>query len=276
MIKASFLEIESQNKTDSVDYAFYNPKSNVSAFADHWHDNIELIFIKSGEIEISLGGKYFLAKQNDICFFNTNLIHGAISRSDDLEYKMIQIKYDTLKQLSKINPLTEKFLSHEINVDCHFSDPNFECFCNCASDLTNSDNDKSLSELGFICELFDYLFRYHQTDKTVPMYSNEKFSKIIGYINEHHKEKLIISDIAYRFSFDTSYFSRKFKEITGLTPSSYISSLRIFSAEKLLLSTDKSIDFIALECGFESTQYFIRCFKAKFGTSPLKYRKAVK
>ncbi len=274
MIKTSFLEIQSQNKKNAVDYAIYNSTINSCAFPDHWHDNIELIFVKSGEIEVSLGNKIFLLKPYDVGFFNTNLIHGAVSRSNELEYEMIQIKYDTLKRISEINPAIGKFLSHETNIECYFRDSKFEYFCNKAKKLTKRHSDKSLSELSFVCELFDYLFTNHQTDETADMYSNQKFTKIIAYLNEHHKEKITISEIAYIFSFDVSYFSRRFKEVVGLTPSSYINALRIFSAEKLLLSTDDSIDFIASQCGFESTQYFIRCFKIKYGLSPFKYRKS--
>ena len=57
---------------------------------------------------------------------------------------------------------------------------------------------------------------------------------------------------------------------------SYLTMYRIAVAELKLVSTDKSINEIALSSGFGSVKTFDRIFKDKLGTSPLRYRKKMR
>ncbi|RKX46300.1 MAG: hypothetical protein DRP64_03380 [Verrucomicrobia bacterium] len=56
---------------------------------------------------------------------------------------------------------------------------------------------------------------------------------------------------------------------SGITPAEFINRLRIDHTARLLCTTDKSILEIALECDFENQGHFHRCFKARYGTTPL-------
>ena len=46
--------------------------------AHHWHSEIEIIRILSGELNIRLNNKEYLAKKGDIIFVNPETVHGAI------------------------------------------------------------------------------------------------------------------------------------------------------------------------------------------------------
>lgn len=63
-----------------------------------------------------------------------------------------------------------------------------------------------------------------------------------------------------------------FKQNTGEVFSRYLTKVRLEHAIVLLSNTDKSIDEIAYECGFNSISYFSYAFKKEFLVSPLKYR----
>lgn len=78
--------------------------------------------------------------------------------------------------------------------------------------------------------------------------------------------------ICKKFGFSQSHFSRLFKQNTGEVFSRYLAKVRLEHAIVLLSNTDKSIDEIAYECGFNSTSYFSYAFKKEFLVSPLKYR----
>ncbi len=58
------------------------------------------------------------------------------------------------------------------------------------------------------------------------------------------------------------------RQITGDTPVMALNRLRIDRAQRLLRETDRSITDIALDCGFQSSQYFARTFKAYVGSRP--------
>ena len=67
--------------------------------------------------------------------------------------------------------------------------------------------------------------------------------------------------------------ARVLREHSGSTPTEFVNRLRIEHAARLLCTTDKNILETALDSGFENQGYFHRSFKARFGTTPLAYRK---
>ena len=71
-------------------------------------------------------------------------------------------------------------------------------------------------------------------------------------------------------------FLRRFQKYTGVTPSEYITSLRMQKAKTLLSDTDYHIKDIAEKCGFESEYYFSNFFKKNLGLSPKAFRNSLK
>ena len=93
------------------------------------------------------------------------------------------------------------------------------------------------------------------------------------YISEHFREDISLADVAAQAYMSESHFSRKFKKITGLNFSEYLTSTRIKAADDLLLQTSMSIAEIAAACGFGDANYFGDIFKKHKGMSPTKYRR---
>ena len=65
---------------------------------------------------------------------------------------------------------------------------------------------------------------------------------------------------------------RVFQRTDRISPFAYLRSYRIHQAEKLLLYTSLSVSEIAFQTGFESSSYFIACFKKELHCTPLEYR----
>lgn len=70
-----------------------------------------------------------------------------------------------------------------------------------------------------------------------------------------------------------SSLRRLFKEHTGKTPFEFMKELRMVTAARKLLATNKRVSTIAYELGFNDQNYFARVFKSVFGISPDQYRK---
>jgi AraC-like DNA-binding protein len=70
-----------------------------------------------------------------------------------------------------------------------------------------------------------------------------------------------------------SYFRKLFKKYTGVSPTQYVSLLRIQKARDMIINSQMPIKQIAYECGFPSIFYFSRYFKQKLGVSPSELRK---
>lgn len=70
-----------------------------------------------------------------------------------------------------------------------------------------------------------------------------------------------------------SQFSTLCRKIVNLTPITHLGQLRLESAAALLAADPRlSVTEVAFRCGFESSQYFARAFRAKFGCKPSSLR----
>lgn len=68
-----------------------------------------------------------------------------------------------------------------------------------------------------------------------------------------------------------SSLHRKIKAETNLSPSEFIRDVRLNNAVKLMKKGKYNIDEIGSYVGFNSTSYFIRSFKKKYGQTPKEY-----
>ena len=101
----------------------------------------------------------------------------------------------------------------------------------------------------------------------------DKIQLVARYISENFSEPLTLSDAARMACMEKTYFSKRFKALTGFNFSSYLTQLRLAAARQLLLNTDMSIGDIADHTGFSGSNYFGDVFLRAYGTSPTEYRK---
>jgi len=106
----------------------------------------------------------------------------------------------------------------------------------------------------------------HKEDK-------ELMLRITQIIQEQiDNETLSMDFIASETALSKMQLYRKMKEIIGQTPTEYIRSIRLKQAEKLLKSTNKTVQEIMYSCGFNNKAYFYREFSKKYHLTPKEYR----
>ena len=66
---------------------------------------------------------------------------------------------------------------------------------------------------------------------------------------------------------------RKLKDLTGLSPTTYIRYYRLEKGKELLLTTNKSISQIAYEVGFKDPAHLTNAFRERYGITPREARK---
>lgn len=92
--------------------------------------------------------------------------------------------------------------------------------------------------------------------------------QVIDYINDHLTEDLGLTKLAVLVHMSPHYFSRLFKQFTGLSPHQYVIRSRVERARKLLLLEKLSIAEIACHVGFANQSHLNRHFKRWFGVTP--------
>jgi transcriptional regulator GlxA family with amidase domain len=97
---------------------------------------------------------------------------------------------------------------------------------------------------------------------------------LLAWIEQNLKRELPLSTIARRAAMSPRTLSRRFREQVGGTPAAWIAQARVRRAQRLLETTDLSIEQVAAEAGFGSATVLRAHFGDVVGTSPLAYRRA--
>ena len=84
--------------------------------------------------------------------------------------------------------------------------------------------------------------------------------------------ELSLAMISSQLAMSDRQLQRKLKAISGTSFSEMLREYRLVKG-RLLLQSGLQIAVIADEVGFNSSSYFVRCFKAKYGKTPNDYRK---
>lgn len=100
--------------------------------------------------------------------------------------------------------------------------------------------------------------------------------KAVEYMTLNYSQNTPISELARMVNLSQSRFFAVFKNEIGMTPVEYKNYICIQNAEKLLLSTELSMEEISEELGFNSTSYFRRTFKHFVGKSPRDYKNSMR
>lgn len=99
------------------------------------------------------------------------------------------------------------------------------------------------------------------------------FNDILTFILEHYSDNTINNNyIAKKFNYHPYYINNLFKKVCGITMHQYIIIQRIKASQILLLSSNITLEEIALQTGFSCLSVFSRCFKQIVGVSPSVYR----
>jgi AraC family transcriptional regulator len=150
---------------------------------------------------------------------------------------------------------------------------------------------KSELELGTSCSLFyvDHLIaalsmhlirRYSAKEPLIREYtdglSKRKLQQAISYMNEHLTESLSLKEISNAIEMSPYYFTRLFKQSTGMNAYQYLIHCRMERAKHLLCKQDLSIAEISQQVGFQNQSHFTNAFRKYTSTTPRVYRKAKK
>lgn len=131
----------------------------------------------------------------------------------------------------------------------------------------------SISEQ-FVCERI----RTHEDPQRIPLQARigvgqPKLVEAVQLMEANINEPLTPDDIAFHVGISRRHLERLFKSNLQTVPSRYYLELRLNHAKQLLTQTDKSIEVIGQECGFNSAPHFSTTYKHHFDSTPRDERK---
>lgn len=91
-------------------------------------------------------------------------------------------------------------------------------------------------------------------------------------VESNFASNLKLEEYAELCHLSLSSFKRQFNRIYGESPGKWLLRRKLELTRRLLSYSEKPVNEIAFQCGFESTSHFIRVFKKQYGVTPLKFR----
>ena len=121
-----------------------------------------------------------------------------------------------------------------------------------------------------------FLNKISEACKNILSKKEERSNSIIEqakiHIRENFAKDISLDDVSRTVNISPYYFSKIFKEETGVNFIEYLTNVRIENAKRLMKETDMKGYDIAYECGFSDPHYFSYIFKKNTGLSPREYK----
>jgi len=250
----------------------------------HWHDELEIIYIKKGQGFVTVDFSQYQVSSNTIVLILPGQLH-SIEQMDEfsMEYENILFNVNMLLPRTEDTSSTDflrPLLNGKITVPSIFSnnDNYYDAIASCVDACDEICKTKPEGYDLFIKgKLFEFFFvlsnrcRNEKNPRTVK--SLDKMKIIFKYIENNYMHKITIAEIAAQVEYSESHFMRYFKETMGTSFIDCLKEYRLTMAARLLLASDASILSIAEEVGFDNLSYFNRAFKKQYGMTPSNFRK---
>ena len=125
--------------------------------------------------------------------------------------------------------------------------------------------------------LFTYLIRdylqHHQVNQGIfGALQDKRLRNAVNAIIANPQKSWSMESLAESCAMSRANFIRAFKQKTGILPGKFLTIMRMNMAGMLLKNTQKPINVIASEVGYQSDTHFTKVFKSYYGISPGKYR----
>ncbi len=252
-----------QNHSISSSCFVIEQKKNFS-FPKHIHRCFECIFVTNGQMEIQIGRERKTLVKGEGAFVFPHQVH-SLSCHYFSEHILVIFAPE----------LVPKFVTcckHQVPVSCFF--PVSDTTLNRLLELRENSNIFIIK--GFLYDLCGIYYNSTtwQENNTARISTKEDLLEdMLIYIETHFQEHCTLSAMAAAIGYDSTYLSKIFTHLVGISFLKYLNMIRINHACTLLNETQLSIIEIASACGYDSLRSFNRNFQQTKGTCPREYQK---
>ena len=126
-------------------------------------------------------------------------------------------------------------------------------------------------------ELFLRIIKHQQNEPASHKSANAEIYLAAAekYVHSNMHIPVTVSELTKFLGVSQPYLFKIFKERHGIAPKQYIMEQKLSRAQTLLRETNLTVTHIANSVGFPDAQSFSKCFRAKIGISPQRFRNQV-
>lgn len=239
---------------------------------DHFHNFYEIFYLLSGQCHYLLRDSVYRLTKGDFVFIQPGELHHSLYKEgESCEICLITFKKEHLLINSGLTQ--QSFMG---SVPALYQEAFDGLLSRMLSEHAKIDEYSGPFISTYLQEVLLTLMRHSVLAEQDPGLLNARDAEILlatKYIYNNFKKHLTLEEVSAVASLSPTYFSKKFKQTTGMGFKEYLNYVRLKYARTALLTTDSSITDIALEYGFNDSNYFKDLFKKVYGKSPREFRK---
>ena len=246
----------------------------------HFHEDIEIMTVKEGQVAYFVNGKELLLRAGDTIVVNSNQIHYNMTVNGEVAKYVICILHPSILvnsitvEMQAVRPITE-------NQDLpymrfRYINEHTESIRNLVLGLPEIRHDPFAITKQFY-QIWDIIRRHAETlGATEDVVSDpriQSFKSMMHFISNNYQNQVTLADIAASGSISKSLCNTLFHQYVGESPINYLMHLRCRKVAELLRSGKIPMTEIASRTGFGGVSYMSETFRKFFEKSPREYRK---
>ena len=250
----------------------------------HWHRTVELFYLESGEVEYTTPNGRWRFAAGSGGMVNSNALHATrLIPTRERQVQLLHLFDPAFLAGEHGSRIEEKYIlpltaAPELEMIALYPDDSEQAeilkLIRQAFELDEQSWGYELLLRERLSEIWLRLLHLARPAAagSRPDGENEKIKTLMIYVHEHYSEPISIDQLAAAARVSKRACFRLFRDKLHMTPLAYITACRMQAACRALLSGTKPITQIAYDCGFATSSYFGKLFRAQFGCSPLEYR----
>lgn len=244
----------------------------------HYHDEIELLAITDGAIEIVIDEKKHSAQVGDVVFVSSRIPHATYKIEKTCRYTLVQYRQEYyLSDENNAGKYFSRFVQNSVTPFAIMKDPFlFGLIARVLDEYRQRKPAWDFAIKGALFSITAELCRQGaiSSGEGTTTVDIEKIRPALTFIEENYHRDITLEDVSAVQNLNPSYFCRIFKRASGQSFVDYLNFVRVCKSEKLLATGNDSIISVSYNVGFSSVSYFNRVFKKYKNCTPTAYRKA--
>lgn len=250
----------------------------------HWHDELELLIVTEGAAVCATDREQTALQTGEGCFFNADVLHAVWKEGDGVcrlhsmsfHPRLVGGAVESIFWQKYILPLVEnkqfqmrKFSAEDGEVLREIE----AAWQSCANEPAGYELLVRNALSSVVARLMTYLPKSAASLSRSALLREERIKLMLDYIRSHLRDEITVAQIAAAASVSESECVRCFRGVIHTPPIQYVKQYRLQKAAELLKETDKRINEIGEECGFQEMSYFAKTFRELYGLTPTEFRR---
>ena len=265
-------QVESPDPEFPVYMGWHSPEEKEEYFPAHWHEQLELHYILTGESVIYINQSPVIAKEGDLVICNSNELHQGFCSAAPMESCRLLFSLEDLSpELDNRGYVFQNHIQKDEVIKQLFLEL-------CREEANQAPGYKQACK-AIVTQLMVHLCRNYvvqtlsREDTRRQKKNRERCNRLITFIEANYANPIAHQDMADLVHLSKDRFEHFFRENFGLAALQYIQNYRMKMAKKLIKEGNIPISKVAEMVGFADYNYFGRTFRNHYGCTPTQMAK---